>query len=60
MLTKNQELEELELEEVTTNSELSDSEKETSTGPLNQPPEKQEFSMLFTTHLTTSWLELKH
>ena len=55
MLTKNQELEELELEEVTTNSELLDSEKETSTGRLNQQPEKQEFLMLSITPPTTSW-----
>ncbi len=54
-LTKNLELEESELEEVIINSELSDSEKETSTGPLNQPPEKQEFSTSFITLPTTSW-----
>ena len=48
----NQESEELELEEVTTNSELSDSEKETSTGPHKQLPEKQESSMLSIMHQT--------
>ena len=57
---KSQESEELELEEVTTNSELLDSDKVTLTGLLNQPPEKQEFSMLFIMPPTTSWLELKH
>ena len=45
-----QESEELELEEVTTNSELSDLEKVTSTGPLKLPPEKQEFSTVYTMH----------
>ena len=57
---KNLELEELELEEVITNSEHSDLEKETSTGPLNQLLEKLESLTSFITLPTTSWLELKH
>ena len=45
--TINQELEELELEVVTINSEPSGLKKETSTGLLNQPLVKQEFSTLY-------------
>lgn len=44
----NQELEELELEVVIINSELLDSKKETSIGPLNLSPEKPEFWTLST------------
>ena len=58
-LTIRQESEESELEEVTTNSEPSDSKKETSTGLPNQSPEKPESLTSFITPPTTSWLELK-
>ncbi len=54
------ELEELESEEETINSEPSDLNKETSTGLHNQPPEKQESWMLFIMHQITNSLEQKH
>lgn len=50
----NQELEESESEVATINSEPSDSKKETSTGPQNLSPEKQEFWTLSTTLQTMS------
>jgi hypothetical protein len=51
-LTINQESEELELEEVTINSEPLDSEKVTSIGLLNHVLEKQEFWTLSIMPLT--------
>ena len=53
------ELEESELEEVTTSLEPSDLKKVISTGLLNQSPEKQEFWMSYTMPQTTSSLEPK-
>jgi hypothetical protein len=52
--TTRPELEESESEEGTTNSEPSDSRKETSTGPQKPLPEKQEYWTLFITPQITN------
>lgn len=54
-----QESEELELEEVTINSEPSDLSKVISTGPLKQSLEKPELLMSFIMHQTMNWSEPK-
>ena len=51
---KSQESEELELEEVTTNSELLDSDKVTLTGLLKLSPEKPEYLTSCIMHQTTN------
>ena len=59
LLTISQESEESESEVATTNSEPSDLKKETSTGLLNQSPEKPESSTSYTMHQITNSSELK-
>ncbi len=59
LLMINRESEESESEEATTNSEPSDSKKETSTGLQKLSPERPELLTSFITHQTTNLSELK-